>query len=126
MDFAWQSFVEPDPESDLQGVVGYLNPSGYRTVPKVLWYTRKIEAQLAESDGLVGYALRAKLAQKRFWAVAAWESDELLQNYVESNPHAGIRRALKSEMEESWFIRFDVSSEEVPLDIDNALKRVRT
>jgi hypothetical protein len=101
MEFAWQSFVEPDPESELQGVVGHLNPSGYRTVPKVLWHTREIEAQLAESDGLVGYALRAKLAQRKFWAVAAWESDESLQNYVESNPHAEIRVALKQEMEES-------------------------
>ena len=126
MEFAWKSFVEPDPGSELQGVVGYLNPSGYRTVPNVLRYTRKIEAQLAETDGLVGYALRARLAQKKFWAVAAWESDESLQNYVESDPHAGIRRALKPEMEESWFIRFDVRSEEVPLDIDDALERVRT
>lgn len=126
MEFAWKSFVEPGPESELQGVVGYLNPSGYRTVPKILWYTRKIEAQLAESEGLVGYALRANLTQKKFWAVAAWETDESLQNYVETDPHAGIRRALKPAMEESWFIRFDVSREEVPLDIDDALERART
>ena len=124
MEFAWKSFSEPDPESVLQGVVGYLHPSEYRTVPKVLWRTRKIEAQLAESDGLVGYALRAKLAQKKSWAVAAWENDETLQNYVESTPHAEIRGTLKREMKESWFKRFDVSGEEVPLNIDEALKRV--
>ncbi|AZH24710.1 hypothetical protein [Haloplanus aerogenes] len=124
MEFAWQSFNEPDPESELRGVVGYLHPSGYLTVSKVLWHTRKIEAQLSESTGLVGYALRAKLAQRKFWAVAAWESDESLQNFVESDPHAGIRAALKREMEESWFKRFDVNGEEVPLDIDGALDRV--
>lgn len=124
MEFDWQSFVEPGPESELRGVVGYLHASQYRTVPRVLWYTRKIEAQLAESGGLVGYALRAKLAQKKFWAVAAWASDESLQNFVESNPHAEIRMALKREMNESWFQRFDVSGEEVPLTIDEALDRV--
>ena len=124
MDFAWQTFKEPDPESELRGVVGYLRPSGYRTVPRVLWHTRKIEAQLSESAGLVGYALRAKLAQKKFWAVAAWESDESLQNFVESDPHAEIRVALKREMEESWFKRFDVNGEEIPLDIDGGLERV--
>lgn len=124
MEFAWKSFIEPDPKSEFQGVVGHLNPSGYGTVPKVLWHTRQIEAQLAESDGLVGYTLRAKLAQKKFWTVAAWESNESLQNYVESNPHAGIRVALKPEMKESWFKRFDVQGEEVPLDIDEALERV--
>jgi hypothetical protein len=93
-------------------------------VPRVLWHTRKIEAQLAESGGLVGYALRAKLAQKKFWAVAAWEGDEPLQNFVESNPHAEVRMTLKREMKESWFQRFDVSGEEVPLTIDDALNRV--
>jgi hypothetical protein len=124
MEFAWQSFGEPDVESELQGVVGHLRPSAYRTVPRVLWHTRKIEAQLAESGGLVGYALRAKLAQRKFWAVAAWESDEALQTFVESDPHAGIRAALEPEMEESWFERFDVSGAEVPLDVDDALERV--
>ena len=124
MEFAWQSFGEPDPKSELRGVVGYLHPSRYRTVPRVLWHTREIEAQLAESGGLVGYALRAKLTQKKFWAVAAWESDESLQDFVESNPHAEIRTALKRDMKESWFQTFDVSGEEVPLDVDEALERV--
>jgi heme-degrading monooxygenase HmoA len=124
MEFTWRSFVEPDPDSELQGVVGYLHPSQYRTVPRVLWHTRKIEAQLAESAGLVGYALRAKVARKRFWAVAAWESDESLQSFVESSPHAGIRVALKRELKESWFQRFDVRGEDVPLTVDEALERV--
>ena len=124
MDFSWQSFDDPDPKSELQGVVGHLHPSGYRTVPRVLWHTRQIETQLAESAGLVGYALRAKVGQKKFWAVAVWESDASLQRFVESEPHAGIKVALKREMEESWFKRFDVSGAEVPIDIDEALEHV--
>ena len=117
MDFSWQSFTDPEPESDLYGVVGTLHPSRYRTVPRVLWNTRYIEAQLAESDGLVGYALRAQLFRRRFWAVAVWES--------ERNPHAEIKAALKREMEESWFKTFAVKSEEVPIDIDEAIARVQ-
>ena len=93
-------------------------------MPRVLWHTRGIESQLAESVGLVGYALRAKLPQKKFWAVAAWESDESLQNFVESNPHAEIRVALKRVMEESWFETFDLSGGEVPMTVDEALERV--
>lgn len=124
MEFAWTSFADPDPDADLQGVVGYLNPSGYLTVPKVLWHTRAIEAQLAESEGLLGYALRASLPRKQFWAVAAWDSDASLRNYVESDPHAAIRAALKPAMAESWFERFDVTGADVPLDVDEALERV--
>lgn len=124
MEFAWQSFVEPDPDSELQGVVGHLRPSGYLTVPRVLWHTRKIEAQLAESGGLVGYALRAELPRKKFWAVAAWDSDDALQSFVERDPHAAIRAALEPAMSESWFERFTVGAEEVPLGVDDALERI--
>ena len=101
-----------------------MHPFRYRTVPRVLRNTRRIEAQLAESDGLVGYALRAKLFRRRFWAVAVWESDESLQAFVDSDPHAGVKTSLKGEMEESWFETFDVKSEEIPIDIDEALARV--
>jgi hypothetical protein len=31
---------------------------------------------------------------------------------------------LKREMKESWFLRFDVSAEAVPLNVDEALERV--
>lgn len=124
MDFSWQSFQKPEPDSELQGVVGHLHPFRYRTVPQVLKNTRQIEAQLAESDGLVGYALRAKLFQRRFWAVAVWENDEMLQTFVDSDPHAGIKAALKGKMEESWFKKFNVKSKEVPIAIDEALERV--
>jgi len=86
--------------------------------------TRRIESQLAESNGLVGYALRAKFFRRRFWAVAVWENEDSLRNFVESSPHARIRAALKDEMEESWFETFDVESEEVPIEIDEAIARV--
>jgi hypothetical protein len=124
MDFSWKSFGEPEADADLRGVIGYLHPTQYRTVSRVLWNTRQIEAQLAESKGLVGYSLRAKLFPRRFWAVAVWENDESLQSFVEGNPHAGIRSALKGAMEESWFKTFDVKTEEVPIDIDEAITRV--
>ena len=93
-------------------------------MPRVLWHTRGIESQLAESVGLVGYAMRAEVPKKKFWAVAAWESAESLDDFVASDPHSGIRVALKRVMEESWFERFELSGGEVPLTVDEALERV--
>lgn len=124
MDFSWQAFVEPEPESELRGVVGELRPSRYRTVPRVLQNTRRIESQLADSNRLVGYALRANFFRRRFWAVAVWEDEESLQKFVTSKPHVEIMAALKGEMEMSRFNRFDVVGEEVPMEIDEAIERV--
>lgn len=124
MDFAWQAFTDPDPDADLHGVVGHLHPAGYRTVPQVLWQTRRIESQLAGSAGLVGYALRADVFEKKFWAVAAWERAESLEAFVETDPHATIRANLERVMAESWFERFELRGGEVPMSVDDALARV--
>lgn len=124
MDFSWQSFAEPEPESELVGVLGRLRPGKYRTVPRVMWNSRRIESQLAESDGLVGYALRAELLRRRFRAVAVWEDEASLQDFVETDPHAGIRKALRDAMEEGRFETFDVEGGEVPLDMDETIARV--
>lgn len=123
MDFAWKSFIDPNPDANLRGVVGELRPSRYRTVPRVLRNTRRIESQLAESDGLVGYALRANFLRRRFCALAVWEDEESLQTFVTATPHAEVMAAFEEEMEVSRFDRFEVSGGEVPLGIDEAIAR---
>ena len=38
----------------------------------------RIRRQLAGADGLIGYALNARLTHKEFWTVSVWQSrDEL-------------------------------------------------
>lgn len=123
MDFSWQSFVAPEPESDLLGVIGEIRPFRYRTIPRVMLSTRRIESQLADADGLVGYALRAEFLRRRFWAVSVWDGEESLQAFVTDEPHVDIMAGLKEAMETSRFQRFDVTGEEVPVAIDEAIAR---
>lgn len=123
MELSWNSFIDPDPESELLGVVGELRPVRYRTVPWILQSSRQIESQLAESNGLIGYTLRAELFRRRFGAVAVWESEESLQNFVANKPHVAVMTAFQGKMEVSRFDTFDVIGEEVPLEFDEAIAR---
>lgn len=116
--------MDPDPESELLGVVGELRPLRYRTVPRILRSTGQIESQLAHSNGLIGYAFRAELFRRRFGVVAVWEGEESLQNFVTNKPHVEIMATFQGEMEVSRFDTFDVIGEEVPLEFDEALARV--
>ena len=125
MEFPWQPFMTPEPDSELLGVVGEIRPYRYRTVPRIIQATRRIETQLADSDGLIGYALRAEVLRRRFWAVSVWEDEESLQNFVTKNPHVEVMATLKGEMETSRFDRFDVNGNEVPVAIDKAIARVK-
>lgn len=124
MDFPWKPVVDPASDSDLVGVVGELRPARYRTVPRVLRMTRRIESQLAESDGLVGYALRAEFFRRRFRAVAVWESEESLRDFVAAKPHVDVMAALRPLSETSRFETFAVKGEDVPIDFDEAIARV--
>lgn len=125
MDVSWKSFAEPDPESDLLGVVGEIRPVRYRTIPRVLRATRGIESQLADSEGLVGYTLRARILRRRFWAVSVWEGEESLREFVANEPHVDTMTSLKDALETSQFHRFDVRGEDVPVGIDDAIARAR-
>lgn len=125
MDFSWKSFSTPDPGSEYLGVIGEIRPFRYRTVPRIMQSTRRIESQLAGSDGLVGYTLRAEFIHRRFWAVSVWDEAESLRNFVDTTPHAEIKAALEPEMETSRFTTFDVTDEDIPLSVDAAKARVR-
>jgi hypothetical protein len=120
MDFSWNSFSTPDPGSELLGVIGEIRPFRYRSVPRIMQSTRRIESQLADSEGLVGYSLRAEFFHRRFWAVSVWDGAESLGSFVETAPHAEIKAALKPEMETSRFITFDVTDDDIPLSVDAA------
>ena len=125
MDSPWQSFSEPEPDAELVGLVSELPLSRYRAIPKFLRMTRQIQSQLADSEGLVGYALRTNFLRRWFWTVSIWESEEALRNFVRENPHREIMAALHEEMGVTRFDRFAVSGEEAPLTIDEAFKRAR-
>lgn len=123
MDFSWHPSSVPAPNSDLLGVVGEIRPFQYRTVPRILHSSRRIESQLADSPGLVGYTLRAEFFCKRFWAVSVWEDEESLQRFVATKPHVDIMAALTADMETSRFERFTLKGEDVPIGIDDAIVR---
>lgn len=125
MDTSWQWFKISEADANLVGLVSKLSLCRYRAIPKFLRMTRQIQSQLANSEGLVGYALRTDFLRRTFWTISIWESEKSLQNFVRENPHGEIMVALQEEMEETRFDRFEVSSEEVPLTIDESFRRAR-
>ena len=62
----WKSFGTPAPGSEYLALLSYLRLKRYRTIPRFGGYTRRIETQLREARGLIGYSLRAKLLTRDF------------------------------------------------------------
>ena len=45
-----------------------------------------IRAQLAQTDGLIGYALNAHLTRKTYYTLSAWDSQDALDAFSRADP----------------------------------------
>lgn len=112
----WTSRTDPDPSTTYVVMGSRLPLRGYRFIPRFLAHSMKIRRQLAQSDGLVGYALNAKLAQKEFWTVSAWESREHLDRFSAAAPHADIIRTRPDRMRQSAFVFWTCHGRDLPVE----------
>ena len=121
----WKTSFQPDPDREYLALLTVLPVKHYRTIPRFLGYTRRIEAQLAETVGLVGYSLRAELLRRRFWTLSVWEDDNALMNFVRTTPHAQVMETLQGHMGVTRFVRWTLKGASVPPDWQGALLRYR-
>ncbi|HEX7096210.1 MAG TPA: hypothetical protein VF183_10030 [Acidimicrobiales bacterium] len=61
-----------------------------RHLVRFLRGTRAINRQLRSSPGLVDSKLRAQFGKLTFWTLSSWESEEALQRFARSGPHAAV------------------------------------
>src|SRR5207249_2391318 len=94
----WSWRATPDPDATYVVMFSKLPLRRARHIPGFLADTRRIQRQLANTDGLIGYALNAQLARKTFWTVSAWQDDESLRGFVATDPHRRIMAALRPKM----------------------------
>ena len=69
----WKSFAPPENDREYSALLTYLPLKRWRAIPKFMRYTSQIQRQLADSEGLIGYALDAKVLSRDFWTLSVWE-----------------------------------------------------
>lgn len=95
----------------------------YRDVPAFLGHVRAVRRRLREGDGVLGYALAARLHDRTFWTVAAWVDPAAANAFTEAHgPAAGASGpALASRTSVSW----SCLAEELPVGWDEVRRRLR-
>jgi heme-degrading monooxygenase HmoA len=120
----WTTRTTPQPDATYTVMGSRLPLRGYRFIPRFLAHTMKIRRQLAHADGLVGYALDARLLHKEFLTVSVWESKEHLERFARADPHAGITRTKHQRMGPSRFVFWTVTGADVPVPWDGVRARL--
>ena len=89
--------------------VTYFLLKRFRGMPRFNLYTKRVQRQLAESGGLLGYALGAKPWRKQFWTLSVWEDEKALRQFVHSGIHSGVMIVLQEDMADfgnrEWIVR---------------------
>jgi heme-degrading monooxygenase HmoA len=82
-----------------------------------------VRAQLARSEGLVGYALRARPLRREYWTLSVWESERALLAFVKEQPHGGIMGSLRGRMGATKFVRWRVGAADPLPGWEDAMRR---
>ena len=121
----WVERQPIDPDREYVAMASRLPLKHYRSVPGFLRDTLAIRRQLAGTSGLVGYALNAELARKRFWTFSIWEDRESLNAFAAADPHRRIIRRLAPRMGRTRFEFFPVAGAQLPMTWDQMSAPVR-
>jgi hypothetical protein len=120
----WTARTTPDPDRTYTVMASRLPLRGYRYVPRFLAQAMTIRRQLAQADGLIGYALDARLPHKEFLTVSVWESKDALERFARADPHAGIIRTKPQRMGGSRFVFWTCRGGDVPVRWDEVASRL--
>ena len=105
-------------------VATFLPVQRWRDVLPFLRMTSRVERQLAESEGLVRYGLRADPLRKRFWTFTVWQGRDAANAFVAAEPHAtAVRRFRDWAGEGAAFVEWE--SAEGSIDWGEALRRLQ-
>jgi heme-degrading monooxygenase HmoA len=96
----------------------------FRDIPAFVSATMAIRAQLAQADGLIGYALDANLTRKTFWTVSAWDSQEALDAFSRADPHRRRVSAIRPRMRPTTFTFWTASGADLPISWTEVRRRI--
>jgi quinol monooxygenase YgiN len=95
---AWKQFRTPQPDRSyvVQGTHFVLD--GMSSVARFLHLSRRVQRQLANTPGLIGYALYAEPLGKAYWTVSAWDDRAAVETFIATPPHADVMQTLPGAM----------------------------
>ena len=121
----WKNYSDAVSDKEYLAVLTYLSLKKYRTIPRFLGYTNRIQKQLDEAEGILGYTLRAHIWTRNFWTISVWEDEAHLRQFAFSGFHRGVMSVLRDDMAGFKNIRWSIQGSEVPPSWSDALSRCK-
>ena len=69
-----------------------------------------VRKQLASTEGLVGYTLRARPLRRDYWTLSVWQDEGALRAFMRTPPHVGLMSSLKPVMGQTAFVQWTITA----------------
>ncbi len=96
-----------------------------RDVPRFFLDSMRIHRQVLAADGALGVSLVAHPLRREFLTLSAWRDRASLNALVRTNPHRDAMRRHHHVMAESGFTFWEVERAQLPVDWDDARRRLK-
>ena len=109
-DLRWRAAAQMEPGRDYLVMASHLP---LRNITSTLRFFRAVAAirkQLSSTEGLVGYALRAKPVAREYWTLSVWNDRDALGQFMRTPPHVGLMGSLKPFMGTTRFVQWQITT----------------
>ncbi len=117
----WNSINEVDADRTYKVMLTYLPLRRYRDTFRFMKYVNEVIKQLKQTEGIIGYSLKAHPFSKNYWTVSVWESDEAISKYIQTLPHSAVMKKMRGAMGKTTFESWDVYKNQIPIQWSDAL-----
>jgi hypothetical protein len=119
----WVTFRRPDPEREYLVLLSELPLKRFRDLAAFSLYSWRIQGQLRQTPGLLGYSLLARILRRQFWTLSVWDGEAALQQFVVEPPHSHVMLALREKMGQTHFVRWRMRGADFPPQWEDAFTR---
>ncbi len=118
--------MEMEPAQSYLVMASHLPLKKLSSTPRFFRAVSAVRNQLANTEGLIGYTLRARPVAGDYWTLSVWTGESSLRGFMRTEPHAGLMGSLRPIMGPTKFVRWEIPGGEGRPSWSAALERLRS
>lgn len=120
----WTQVADVEPDRNYLAVLTYYPLKAGQRTSQVVSYVRLVQRRLDQSEGVIGYALRANFYRQRLWTLSVWTDDAALQAFLQDVAHQQASDDLADYVVGSETRQWWLAGRDVPPSWDDALAQL--
>jgi len=121
----WKTFGQLEADRSYLVLASSIPPRQLSSTWRLFRGASAIRAQLAKTDGVIGFSLLARPLRKQYATLSVWAHEDALSAFSHARPHDQLMADLAPEMGPTKFVRWTIKGSDGRPSWKDALARLR-